>query len=107
MAGTGRLARPAITSGGRQINDAGDAGMVATIRRRRSNSHAASPFPVLTRVYYLQSNVTRESKAVANILVKRGKEWHGPDRMVINEKSIVFAEPAGPDSRSRPTYQRI
>jgi len=53
-----------------------------------------SPFPVLTEVY-----VNQETKAVSNMLVKRGKEWHGPDRMVINEKSIVFVEPVGPDSK--------
>jgi hypothetical protein len=58
-----------------------------------------SPFPVLTEVYYVQSNVNQETKAVSNMLVKRGKEWHGPDRMVINEKSIVFVEPVGPDSK--------
>jgi hypothetical protein len=58
-----------------------------------------SAFPVLTEVYYIQSNTNPETKAVSNVLVKRGKELHGPDRMVINEKSIVFVEPVGPDSK--------
>ena len=58
-----------------------------------------SAFPVLTEVYYVQSTQNPETKAVANILVKRGKEWHGPDRMVLNEKSIVFIEPVGPGSK--------
>jgi hypothetical protein len=58
-----------------------------------------SPFPVLTEVYYVQSNQNPETKAVSNILVKRGKEWHGPDRMILNEKSIVFVEPVGPGSK--------
>jgi|SRR5580692_3872810 hypothetical protein len=58
-----------------------------------------SPFPVLTEVYYVQGNQNPETKEVKNTLVKRGNEWHGPDRMVINEKSIVFVEPVGPDSR--------
>jgi hypothetical protein len=58
-----------------------------------------SPFPVLTEVYYIQSNQNPDTKAVSNVLVKRGKELHGPDRMVINEKSIVFVEPVGPDSK--------
>jgi hypothetical protein len=34
-----------------------------------------------------------------NILVKRGKEWHGPDSMILNEKSIVLVEPVGAGSK--------
>ena len=55
--------------------------------------------PVLTDVYYVQSNVNQETKAVSNVLVKRGKEWHGPDRMIVSDKSIVFVEPVEPDSQ--------
>jgi len=33
------------------------------------------------------------------VLVKRGKELHGPDRMYLNPNSIVFVEPVGMDSR--------
>jgi len=58
-----------------------------------------NPYPVLKNVYYVQSNVNQETKAVSNSLVKRGKEWHGPDRMIINEKAIIFIEPVGKDSR--------
>ena len=58
-----------------------------------------TPFPVLTEVYYVQSVTNPETKAVSNILVKRGKEWHGPDRMILNEKSVVFVEPVGVDSK--------
>jgi hypothetical protein len=58
-----------------------------------------NPYPVLKNVYYVQSNVNQETKAVSNSLVKRGKEWHGPDRMIINEKAIIFVEPVGKDSR--------
>jgi hypothetical protein len=58
-----------------------------------------SAFPVLTEVYYVQSNQNPETKAVSNILVKRGKEPHGPDRTIQNEKSIVFVEPVGPGSK--------
>ncbi len=31
--------------------------------------------------------------------MKRGKEWHGPDRMILNEKAILFVEPVGADSK--------
>ena len=58
-----------------------------------------SAFPTLSDVYYVQSNVNQETKAVNNVLVKRGKEWHGPDKMIINGTQIVFVEPVGPDSK--------
>jgi hypothetical protein len=58
-----------------------------------------TPYPVLKDVYYIQSNVNQATKAVANALVKRGTEPHQPDRMIINEKAIIFVEPVGPDSR--------
>jgi hypothetical protein len=58
-----------------------------------------TPFPILTDVYYVQSNQNPETKAVTNVLVKRGKEWHGPDRMIINATSVVFVEPVGTDSK--------
>jgi len=58
-----------------------------------------TPFPVLREVYYVQSAVNPETKAVNNVLVKRGKEWHGPDRMILNAQNIVFIEPVGRDSK--------
>lgn len=58
-----------------------------------------SEFPVLHDVYYVQSNVNQETKQMNNVLVKRGKEWHGPDRMIISDKSIVFVEPVGSGSK--------
>ena len=57
-----------------------------------------SAFPVLHDVYYVQSAQNPETKEVKNVLVKRGKEWHGPDRMIINEKALVMVEPVGVDS---------
>ena len=50
-------------------------------------------YPVLTSVFYVQSSTNPETKQVTNTLVKRGKEWHAPDRMVINARHIVFVEP--------------
>ena len=58
-----------------------------------------TPYPVLKEVYYVQSMSNPETKSVSNILVRRGKEWHGPDRMILNEKAIVFVEPVGADSK--------
>jgi hypothetical protein len=58
-----------------------------------------SAYPVLHDVYYVQSVTNPETKAVSNVLVKRGKEWHAPDRMIISEKAILFVEPVGADSK--------
>ena len=58
-----------------------------------------TPFPVLRDVFYVQSVQDPEKKTVSNILVKRGKEWHAPDRMILNQSMIVFVEPVNPGSR--------
>jgi len=55
--------------------------------------------PELTDVYYILSKTDPETKQVSNVLVKRGKEPHGPDRMYLNADQIVFVEPVGPDSK--------
>ena len=60
-----------------------------------------SPSPVLLDVYYVQPGpVDPNTKQPSGmVLVHRGKELHGPDRMILNDRSIVFVEPVGPDSR--------
>lgn len=55
--------------------------------------------PVLTDVFYIVSKADPDTKQVQNVLVKRGKELHGPDRMYLNANSIVFVEPVGTDSK--------
>jgi hypothetical protein len=40
-----------------------------------------------------------ESKQVNNVLVRRGKELHEPDRMYLNPTQILFVEPVGPNSK--------
>ena len=58
-----------------------------------------SAYPVLHDVYYVQSVTNPDTKTVYNVLVKRGKEWHSPDRMILNEKAILFVEPVGSNSK--------
>ncbi|MGD0774480.1 MAG: hypothetical protein ABSC05_16830 [Candidatus Solibacter sp.] len=60
-----------------------------------------SPFPVLQDVFYVQPGPVdaNTKQAQGMILVHRGKELHAPDRMILSEKSIVFVEPVGGDSR--------
>jgi hypothetical protein len=58
-----------------------------------------SATPVLTDVFYILSKTDPATKQVSNVLVKRGKELHGPDRMYLNASHIVFVEPVGADSK--------
>jgi hypothetical protein len=52
-----------------------------------------SPFPIMTDVHYVQTQVNQETKQTTNVLVRRGKEWHAPDRMILNVSQIVLVEP--------------
>jgi hypothetical protein len=58
-----------------------------------------TPFPVLTDVYYVQSVEDPATKKPTNVLIKRGKEWHGPDRTVLNASQIIMVEPVARDSK--------
>ena len=61
-----------------------------------------SKFITLSDVYYIRSGTNQGAGAKApqqNVLVKRGKEWHEPDRMTINLQSIVFIEPVSTTSQ--------
>ena len=52
-----------------------------------------SEYLVLQDVYYIQSRQNPETKQVANVLVKRGQEWHSPDRMILNRRQVILLEP--------------
>ena len=58
-----------------------------------------SHHPVLTEVYYIVTQTNPETKQSNNVLVKRGKELHEPDRMYLNPAQIVYVEPVGPSSK--------
>jgi len=58
-----------------------------------------TPSPVLTDIFYIVTQTDPTTKQTKNMLVKRGKELHGPDRMYLNANSIVFVEPVGTDSK--------
>jgi hypothetical protein len=55
--------------------------------------------PVLTEVYYITSQTNSETKQTTNVLIKRGKELHEPDRMFLNPNQIVFVESVGANSK--------
>ena len=55
--------------------------------------------PLMTDAFYIVSHTNPETKQASNVLVKRGKELHGPDRMYLNPNQILFVEPVGIDSK--------
>ena len=55
--------------------------------------------PILTDVYYVVSQTNPETKQVNNVLIKRGKELHEPDRMYLNPNQLLFVEPVGTNSK--------
>jgi hypothetical protein len=61
--------------------------------------NANSQFPVLRDVFYIVSQANPETKQVTNTLVRRGKELHGPEYMVLNRQSILLFEPVKEDSQ--------
>jgi len=58
-----------------------------------------SNFPVLRDVYYIQSATDPQTKQVTSVLVRRGKEWHGPEYTVLNARHIAMVEPVSPTSK--------
>jgi hypothetical protein len=56
-------------------------------------------FLLLTDVFYIQTGVSPDGKPLGAILLKRGREWHGPDRMYVNTRHVVMIEPVAPDSK--------
>ena len=60
---------------------------------------AAEGYVALREVFYVQTRQDPGTRAVANVLVKRGSEAHGPQRMLINRQQVLLIEPVGPDSQ--------
>ena len=55
-------------------------------------------FIEVSDVFYVQNQQDPQTKAVRSILVKRGKEFHAPDRMYINTAQVIMIEPVAADS---------
>jgi hypothetical protein len=58
-----------------------------------------SELTVLTDVYYVQNQVDTQTKEVKNILIRRGNEWHAPNRSVLNTRHIIVIEPVTAGSK--------
>jgi hypothetical protein len=55
--------------------------------------------PILTDVYYIKSGIDPQSKETKSVLIRRGKELHGPDKMYLSARHIVLVEPVTPNSQ--------
>jgi len=55
--------------------------------------------PILREVYYVQTSTNPQTHEATNILMKRGREWHGPDRMYLNPSQVLLVESVGTDSK--------
>ena len=62
-------------------------------------SGLGTDLPEMRDVFYVQSTTNPETKQVSNVLIRRGKEFHSPDHMVINARHIVIVEPVGEHSK--------
>jgi hypothetical protein len=56
-------------------------------------------YPVLREVYYIQTGTDPQTKQTTNVLIRRGKEWHGPDFTVLNARHIALIEPVNTSSK--------
>jgi hypothetical protein len=56
-------------------------------------------YPVLREVYYIQTGTDPQTKQTTNVLIRRGKEWHGPEFTVLNARHIALIEPVSPGSK--------
>jgi len=58
-----------------------------------------SQFVTLTDIFYIQTKPTDDPKLVNNVLIKRGKEIHKPDKMYISREHVIAIEPVANDSQ--------
>jgi hypothetical protein len=62
-------------------------------------SGLGSAYPILRSVYYIQTSTDPQTKAVNNVLIRRGNEFHGPEYTVLAARHIVMIEPVGANSK--------
>lgn len=61
-------------------------------------SNAGGDYPRLDDVFYVQTQVNPDTRQTTGVLIRRGKEWHGPAYMVLSARSILIVEPVSADS---------
>lgn len=65
-----------------------------------------TPFPTLRDVFYVQRTLNGKTKTVSNVLIRRGRELHKPDVMILNSSAITIVEPVGAGSRIAQLIER-
>ncbi|MBN2319793.1 MAG: hypothetical protein JXR49_11975 [Acidobacteria bacterium] len=58
-----------------------------------------TPYPVLDNAFYVQPAQNKDDGERTYVLIRRGQEAHGPDRMILNASHVVFIEPVDKDSK--------
>jgi hypothetical protein len=61
--------------------------------------HTDGEFSVFTDLYYIQSQTNPETKETKNVLIRRGNEWHAPNRTALATRHIILIEPVTPGSK--------
>ncbi|MGH9375426.1 MAG: hypothetical protein ACRD1J_04595 [Terriglobia bacterium] len=61
-------------------------------------SRMGTSYPEMTSVYYIVRTEDPATKQVKHVLVKRGKELHGPTETFFNVRHIIMVEPVSPNS---------
>lgn len=54
---------------------------------------------ILRDVFYVVAQADSEGKQIGNVLVRRGKELHEPEYMLLNRHQVSMIEPVGEKSR--------
>ena len=61
--------------------------------------NATGMYPVLRDVFYIATQTNTATGVTSSVMVRRGKELHGPTHMVLSRTSILFIEPVSEDSQ--------
>ena len=54
---------------------------------------------VMTEVYYIRSHIDPQTQETRNILLRRGSEWHAPNKTILYGRHIVMVEPLTPGAK--------
>lgn len=65
----------------------------------RKFSSTRGDYPRLDDVFYVHTQVHPDTRRATSVLIRRGKERHGPAYMVLNARSILTVEPVSTDSK--------
>jgi hypothetical protein len=96
----------------KQIADLGESGYVTVLLTNGQVfigklKGLGTAYPVLSDVHYVQITIDRETQKRSEKLVKRGGEWHAPNRTIFNANHIVLIEPVTKGSGAMEAINRL